>query len=356
MPGRRPGLALLALAGLAARSTMRGWRLGSGLLAVVGLAACATPAAVERAALRPDLPDRAEVAGVPFVPQDELYCGPAALAMALGWSGLERSQAELAPAVFTPGRAGSLQPDMLAAARRHGRLAVPVDEVSDLLAELAAGHPVLVLQNLGLDWWPVWHYAVAVGYDRVAGDLVLRSGPRARDRISLATFERTWARGGHWALVILPPDRLPASADQAAVVRAAAALEQSGQLAAARVAYDAVLARWPDSAAALLGRGNVRYAEHDLDGAEQAFRRAVLTDPASAAAWNNLAQVLLEQGWPEAAREAAQRAVGLGGPLAATARTTLDQILAAAAAPRAPEPSAPPDGRPRPTVDQIAGR
>ena len=284
--------------------------------------------------MRPALPDRAEVEGVPFEPQDALWCGPAALAMALGWSGLDVSQAELAPAVFTPGRAGSLQSDMVAAARRHGRLAVPVTNLGDLLAELAAGHPVLVLQNLGLDWWQVWHYAVAVGYDRAAGVLVLRSGAQARHEVALATFERTWARAGHWALVILPPDRVPASAEPAAVVRAAAALEQSGEVTAAGVAYDAILGRWPDSAGALLGRGNVRYAEHDLDGAELAFRRAALTDPGSAAAWNNLAQVLLEQDEPDAARAAAERAVALGGPVATIARATLDQIQAAASPPR----------------------
>jgi hypothetical protein len=75
--------------------------------AAAGLAACATPAAVERAELRPGLPDRAEVAGVPFEPQEELWCGPAALAMVLSWSGPKITQPELAPAVYTSGRAGS---------------------------------------------------------------------------------------------------------------------------------------------------------------------------------------------------------------------------------------------------------
>ena len=305
---------------------MIGWRLGVAALAALGLAACATPAAVERAELRPALPERAEVAGVPFEPQDELWCGPAALAMALSWSGPKLTQAELAPEVFTSGRAGSLQPDLLAAARRHGRLAVPVAELGDLLAELAAGHPVLVLQNLGLAWWPVWHYAVAVGYDRAAGELVLRSGPEPRQRLSLATFERTWARAGHWGLVILPPGRLPASAGPAAVVQAAAALERAGRLTAAGAAYATILARWPDNANARLGRGNVRYAEGDLDGAERAFREATASAPGSAAAWNNLAEVLRERGRPEAAVVAANRAVELGGPLASTSRATLAQI------------------------------
>jgi tetratricopeptide (TPR) repeat protein len=312
---------------------MIGWRLGLAALAALGLAACATPAAVERAELRPALPERAEVAGVPFEPQEELWCGPAALAMALSWSGPKVTQAELAPEVYTSGRAGSLQADLVAAARRHDRLAVPVTELGDLMAELAAGHPVLVLQNLGLGWWPVWHYALAVGYDRAAGELVLRSGAEPRQRLSLATFERTWARAGHFGLVILAPDRLPASAGQAAVVQAAAGLERAGRLAAAATAYDTILERWPEDAGALLGRGNVRYAQGDLAGAERAFRAAVSGAAEDGAAWNNLAQVLWERGRTDAALEAAKRAVELGGPLAATYRTTLREIQDSGSAP-----------------------
>jgi tetratricopeptide (TPR) repeat protein len=301
-------------------------RLGVMAAAAAGLAACATPAAVERAELRPGLPDRAEVAGVPFEPQEELWCGPAALAMVLSWSGPKITQAELAPAVYTSGRAGSLQSDLVAAARRHERLAIPVADLDDLMTELAAGYPVLVLQNLGLEWWPIWHYAVAVGYDRAADELVLRSGAEARQPVPLATFERTWARAGHWGLVVLPPDFLPAGTDPAPTVRAAAALERIGRLAAAGTAYDTILKRWPDDRDALLGRGNVRYAGGDLDGAERAFRQATSSDPGSGAAWNNLAQVLLERGRPEPALDAARRAVELGGPLEPTYRTTLRQI------------------------------
>jgi hypothetical protein len=298
-------------------------RLSLAALAVIGLAACATPAGLERAERRPDLPDRAEVAGVPFYPQEVLHCGPAALA----WSGLGVTPAELTPAVYTPGRAGSLPPDMVAGARRYGRLAVPVENLGDLLAELAAGHPVLVLQNLGLDWWPQWHYAVAVGYDRDQGDLVLHSGLEARQRMALSTFERTWARADHWALVILPPARLPATADEAVTLRAAAALEQVGHADAAATAYQTILERWPGSLGALMGLGNARYALGDLSGAEAAFRSATTDHPREAASWNNLAQVLAERGEREPALEAARRAVELGGPLVETYRTTLEGIV-----------------------------
>ena len=285
-------------------------RLAGAVLAAAALAACASPAGLELGRLPPGVPERVEIAAVPFVPQDELYCGPAALATVLSWSGAAASQAELAPAVFTPGRAGSLQQDMLSAARRHGRLAVPVTDLSALLAELAAGHPVLVLQNLGLALAPRWHYAVAIGYDRAAGELVLRSGREARRRVSFATFERTWARADHWALAILPPDRLPATAGAADLLQAAAALERSGRPGAAATAYQTMLQRRPDSLGALIGLANARYGAGEIAAAGQA--------------------------------------VELGGPLAETARATRAEIVAgvpdrassaAARAPAGPPPA-----------------
>jgi Peptidase_C39 like family/Tetratricopeptide repeat len=303
----------------------RPWR--AVMLAVLSaLAGCATP---EVAALRADgggLPPRAEVAGVPFHPQQEQYCGPAALATVLGWSGLPARQDAIAAAVYTPGREGTLGHDLVGAAGRHGRLAVPVADLPSLLREVAAGRPVLVLQNLGLGWYPQWHYAVVVGYDLAAGELALRSGEERRRVVSLDTFARTWARADRWAIVVLPPDALPASAAEETVVRAAAGLERAGRAGEAALAYDTILRRWPGSLGALIGRGNARYATGDLDGAEAAYRSALVRHPGAAVVWNNLADVLAARGERDAALIAARRAVDLGGPHAATYRRTLDQI------------------------------
>ena len=305
-------------------------RRAAGLVALLALAGCATP---EVTALRggPDLAPRAEVAGVPFHPQQERYCGPAALATVLEWSGVPASQEALASEVFTPGRDGTLGHDLIGAARRHGRLAVPVADQPALLAEVAAGHPVLVLQNLGLAWYPQWHFAVAVGYDLDANELALRSGAERRRVVALDTFSRTWARAERWALVVLPPDRLPASGDEAVVVSAAAGLERAGRSDEAGVAYEAVLRRWPDSLAALLGRGNARYAAGDLDGAAAAYRAALERHPGAAVGWNNLADVLAARGARDEALIAARRAVDLGGPHAEVYRRTLAEISGAPA-------------------------
>lgn len=293
-------------------------------------AGCAT--APETALLRDDpgaLPPRAMVDDVPFFPQERYYCGPAAVAMTLAWTGLPVTQEDLVPQVYTPGRKGTLQPDVIAALRRNGRLAVPVHNLSSMLQEIAAGHPVLVFQNLGLSWVPQWHFAVAIGYDLDAGEITLHTGTIEARQVSLSTFERTWARGGRWALVVLQPDQLPVAGNEIDVLRAAAGLERTDRLREAATAYRTITARWPKSFAAYLGLGNTRYAMKDLPGAEAAYREAIAARPDKAApAWNNLAYVLAALGRHDEAVSAAEAAVAMGGADEANYRSTLAEISA----------------------------
>jgi tetratricopeptide (TPR) repeat protein len=171
---------------------------------------------------------------------------------------------------------------------------------------------VLVFQNVSLPIYPVWHYAVVTGYDLQSNTITLHSGETERLEMSLFTFERTWARGNYWAMVALAPQQLPATADAATYARSAAALERS-QPQAARVAYGAALARWPQQAQLLFGLGNTQYVLQDLPAAAAAYQAAVAVQPDFADAWNNLAQTQLDRGQPSAAREAIARAVALGG-------------------------------------------
>ena len=56
------------------------------VLILSALAACATPQTDRLLDDPAALPPRAEVAGVPFFPQEDYWCGPAALAMPLAWA------------------------------------------------------------------------------------------------------------------------------------------------------------------------------------------------------------------------------------------------------------------------------
>jgi tetratricopeptide (TPR) repeat protein len=273
------------------------------------------------------LPDRAELTAVPYFAQQSHQCGPAALAMALRAAGIAATPESLAPQVFLPQREGSLQAELLAGARRSGALAMSIPRhLPALLAEVAAGTPVIVLQNLGLDWMPRWHYAVVIGYDLAKEEILLRSGAESRQAMPLSTFEHTWRRGGYWGMVVLQPDRLPVTAEEATAVAAAVAFEKTNPPASARQAYQAALERWPGNAVRWIGLGNTAYAVGDRMAAAAAFRRATEENPGNAAAFNNLASILAEIGEFTAARRAAQVAVQLGGLWRDAATATLREI------------------------------
>lgn len=287
------------------------------LAAMLALAGCAAPQAGPPRAARmaaDGLPDPVRLADVPFVAQPDWQCGPAALSIAMAAAGRPVPVETLARGAFTPDLQGSLQAEMLAVTRRHGLLATELPaSLEALRRELAAGRPVIVLQNLGFASFPRWHYAVVIGVDRELGEVVLHSGDVPSLSMRLSTFERTWARSGRWAIAVTPPDRLPASADETAVLRAVVALERVDPVAAA-TAWDAVVARWPRSRIGLFGQANRRLADGDPRGAVGGFVAALAVDPGFADAWNNLARALQAAGRIDAARLAADRAVALGGP------------------------------------------
>ncbi|MBI3776324.1 MAG: PA2778 family cysteine peptidase [Gammaproteobacteria bacterium] len=273
------------------------------------------------------LSSHAELTAVGFFPQEDHQCGPAALATVLNASGVTVTPEELAAQVYLPARQCSLQVELLAATRRHARVPYVLEPQLDiLLREIAAGHAVLVLQNLGFSWLPVWHYAVVVGFDLPQRELILRSGREPRATVGFGEFERSWGLARHWALLVTPLEHLPVTADETRYLSAIAELETQRQFVAAALAYTTALARWPGNPAARLGLGNSRYGLGQFAQAEEVYRELLAQQPTLGAAWNNLAMTLLElQRWDDAL-EAAQHAADLGGASEPAARDTLAEI------------------------------
>ena len=331
------------------------WRALAGATTIAsasGLSGCATThdagSAQARALLAAPpagLPRAVHLAETPFFPQPQLQCGPATLATLLQAIGRPVTPAELTPQLFVPERGGSLQIEMLAAPRRHDALATRLPRRLDaVLRELAAGHPVGVMQNLALDWAPMWHFAVLIGYDLDCAQAILRSGNAREQRLDLLTFERTWARARRWAFAVLPPEQLPATAELPAVREAHLGFERVAPPARAVTAWEAAARRWPDDLVIGMGLGNSLLQAQRPDDAARAFAHvAQQTD--AAAAWNNLANARLRQGRLPEARDAARRAVLRA---AAAEPGLLDATRATLAEVQAAFPTAAPSGSPQP--------
>ena len=295
----------------------------------LGGCALLVPQTEELRAAWPDgLPQRVELAEVPFFPQQDYQCGPAALAMALASLHQDVTPEDLVGEVYLPARQGSLQVEMLAAPRRHGMLSYQLaPRFEDLLREVAAGTPVIVLQDYGVWPVPLWHYALAIGYDRDTGDVLLRSGEKHRLRIPFPVLEHTWRKSSYWAMVVVPPERVPATATEADFLAAVLALARVGDARTAGRGFAALLARWPDNLGASIGLANSHHGLGELRQAERVLRRAAERHPDSTVVLNNLAQTLSDLGRDDEALPLVDRAITLGGPFVDAARETRVEIL-----------------------------
>ncbi|MDE2593525.1 MAG: PA2778 family cysteine peptidase [Burkholderiales bacterium] len=277
---------------------------------------------------------------LPLVLQEPDFCGPAALSMVLGQAGVAVTQEELGQKVFLPGRSGTLQTEMLAGTRRMGLVSFELNgQLASLLEETRQGRSPIVLLNLGLSWAPRWHYAVVMGYDLDHAAIILRSGTASRESLPLRTFEYTWARSQHWAMVVTHPGSLPTSVDAPQAEQAALGFDQSNPPPQAALVWQSLVTRWPDRLLPQLALGNAQTNSQQLSQAARTFEQAARQFD-SAIAWNNLAQARLSLGDPTGAHTAAER--GLARARAQEPRwiepltQTLNQTLNATPTPSTP--------------------
>lgn len=254
-----------------------------------------------------------ELKDVPYYAQGGEQGAPAALAMLLGGSGVQAAPADLAPLVRDP-RSGEVSTEAVRGVPgRYGRVAHVLRSRQldlDVVRQVQAGHPVLVLLRSGMVLRQ-WQYAVVVGVDPSANSFVLRSAGEPRRLMAYGELVAAWKDSGYWAMLGLRPGDLPEDANAAEWLAGAAQMEQAGKVEAAVQAYAAVTQRWPNEAMAWLGMGRAYYALHNLRGATISYSNAVRLMPGSAAAHNGLAQALVERQCADQAEDEVKLALEL---------------------------------------------
>lgn len=193
------------------------------------------------------LPERVELADVPFFQLSDAQGGPSALAALLSHHGVITSPGLVDERIQKLAKGQSVQAGLEAAARSYELLVYPLPGNLDaLLQQVSAGHPVLVMQDR-LFGGPGAQFAVLVGYDQRQRTLVLRSGNTRRWHTSFASFDDAWSEAGRWAVLIQPTNQLPAQPVERVWLQAARDLQQQGRAEAAQRALRAARQLWPDA-------------------------------------------------------------------------------------------------------------
>jgi tetratricopeptide (TPR) repeat protein len=277
------------------------------------------------------LPEKAEIKGLVPFEQKEHLCGPASLSTLLRWAGEQKITPEqLAPLVYTPDKEGTYLFDLAREVRLRGYLAYsPAGGLKDVLGEVGAGRPVLVLENRGLGFYPVYHYSVVGGYDLEAGEILLYEGEQEPRINSLSTFSRTFARAGSTALMALPPGELPLSAPPSAILQTVFDLENAGRRGEARRGYESFAKKFPENWLGRFALGNSLAAEKKFSEAKREFEAARSLAPDRPEILNNLALIAEGEGLYGEAEKLALEAVGKATALGMDAspyKETLEEV------------------------------
>ncbi|MFA6190808.1 MAG: PA2778 family cysteine peptidase [Sulfurimonas sp.] len=236
---------------------------------------------------------------VPFVPPRSDLCGSTSIEMVSSyWQATTAyvprlSLQELDERTFIPAKSGTLQIELITAARADGFLVYLLEPTLEaLIVELAEHHPVIVLVNRSYSWYPLWHYAPVTGYDANAETILTHFANKPNEAVPIGTFSALWERSGNWGIVLLPPGKLPASASPNKFLNSAYDLEKLGMVNEAIISYKSALARWPEDIGLLFALGNSYYNIHQISDAEQIYRKIVSIDSTYPFALNNLADLL----------------------------------------------------------------
>lgn len=175
-------------------------------LSLIALTACGSPT---REAVLKDIMENPGagvfIKDVPFYPQNESMCGPAAIASVAGFYGDKVTLGEAARGVYLAKLKGTLPVDLLIYAKEKGFNAQYYQGgFKDLMARISEGRPLILFLNLGFDSYPIGHYITAVGFDDRLKAVIAHSG---MNREEIFTYERLaimWEKTGYATLLVTP--------------------------------------------------------------------------------------------------------------------------------------------------------
>lgn len=233
---------------------------------------------------------------IEFVPQGEKLCGPAVLKMASQKYLSDIPFETYKKLAFHEKAEGSFKSDMISSTRRLGLAPYRVPSLEIMFQEIDQGRPVMVFQNLGLSWYPKWHYALLIGYNSSKNIVYLHSGFTEKLEMNFGLFTRTWRRGEHWSYVMVPPHTIPAHASIEEALDNAVVFENINNKGVSKIIYTHIAEKWPLRFEPHLGLANLWYENKNLKAAIKEIQVALKIAPNHPALLYNLAILYYETG------------------------------------------------------------
>lgn len=145
------------------------------------------------------------IKGVPFFPQNEYMCGPAALASVIGYWGGKGGMKDVAKEVYEEKLKGTLPLDLFLYAKEKGFDAVYYKgSLADLKEKIDGGVPLILFLNLGYETYPVGHYIVVVGYSERSKAVMAHSATTEEEVFTYDDLLESWSKTGFSTLLVRP--------------------------------------------------------------------------------------------------------------------------------------------------------
>lgn len=153
----------------------------------------------------PESYERAAVKAVPFFPQNEYKCGPAAMASVLSFWGALTTIEDASVAVYQEKIKGSLPIDLFLYAKEKGFEAdYYKGSMADLKKNIDAGVPLILFLNLGFTIYPIGHYVVVTGYDDTRRLVTAHSDMTMNEDFDYDALTDAWKKNDFATLRIKP--------------------------------------------------------------------------------------------------------------------------------------------------------
>jgi hypothetical protein len=234
---------------------------------------------------------------------------------------------ELDGRTLIPAKGGTLQIELVSAARANGLIVYPLEPTFEaLFSELGEHHPVIVLVNRSFSWHPLWHYAPVTGFDGEKRTVLTHFSDQENEAISIGTFAALWKRSNNWGVVLLPPGELPSSVSSKTFLRSVYEFEKTGKVKEAIVAYKSAFVRWPEDPDILFALANAYYNSSNLSEAEENYRKLLAIKPSYYLAVNNLAVLLCHTGRSSEALSVLEKAMTNDTEIQSILNTTREEI------------------------------